>query len=105
MILIETKIFTKRIIELLDDESYREFQMFLCNLPESGKLIKGINGLRKIRWNTKTKGKSGGIRIIYYFITKKDTIILLYSYPKSEQDDLSQSQLNVINKLLKEFEK
>lgn len=79
-------------------------QIFLSEIPESGKLMKGTKGLRKIRWNSQSKGKSGGIRVIYYFISKKETIIMLYTYPKSEKDDLNQSQIKVLNRLLEEFE-
>ena len=34
--------------------------------PISGDLIKETGGIRKLRWAAKGKGKSGGVRVIYY---------------------------------------
>ena len=46
------------------------------------------------------KGKSGGYRLIYYFQTKAD-IILITIYSKTEQADISASQ---IRRIVGEFE-
>ena len=43
MIFIETHIFTKRLLELLDDDSYAEFQRYLALHPEAGDLIEQIS--------------------------------------------------------------
>ena len=48
---IETPIFTKQILKLLSEESYREFQNEVFKNPQIGKLIKGGGGIRKIRWH------------------------------------------------------
>ena len=47
---IETAIFTKRILEILTDEDYRQLQTELVNHPSSGSLIPQGKGLRKLRW-------------------------------------------------------
>jgi hypothetical protein len=65
MEIIETPIFTEQITKLLRDEDYRAFQIALALNPESGDLIRGSRGLRKIRWRRSGTGKSGGIRVIY----------------------------------------
>ncbi len=65
MIIIETSIFTKRIKVLLTDEVYHELQNTLVVYPESGKLILGSGGLRKIRWGTASSGKRSGVRVVY----------------------------------------
>ena len=75
MVILETSIFTKRIKELMTDEIYRELQNALVAYPESGKLIQGSGGLRKIRWGIASKGKRGGVRVIYYFATNKNQFI------------------------------
>jgi mRNA-degrading endonuclease RelE of RelBE toxin-antitoxin system len=66
MRIIETPIFTKRVKEILSDEEYRLFQIKLINDPESGNIIKGSGGIRKIRWSGSGRGKRGGSRILYY---------------------------------------
>lgn len=98
---IETPIFTKQIIELLDDTDYRRFQMILTLNPEAGDVIRGGGGLRKIRWSAQGRGKRGGIRVIYY-ILQEDGIYLLFAYPKNKQEDLSNEQLRVLRALIKE---
>jgi hypothetical protein len=100
MVIIETPIFTRRIQELILEEEYRLVQLHLVNKPEAGKVIQGSGGLRKLRWSASGHGKSGGIRIIYYWVVSRDTILLLYAYPKSKQDDLTPEQLQQIRKVV-----
>lgn len=89
----ETPDFTKRLLKLMNDEAYAEFQISLTANPLAGDLIPGGDGLRKVRWRGKGHGKRGGVRIIYYFVLKKDLILLLDIYSKNEQADLSKKEL------------
>lgn len=66
MKIVETSIFTRKLRTLLSDEEYRLLQNELIKNPEKGKIIKGSGGLRKIRWSISGKGKSGGVRVIYF---------------------------------------
>jgi len=69
MVIVETSIFTRRVMELLLDDEYRELQATLVDRPDAGPVIPGSGGLRKIRWSTSGHGKRGGSRIIYYWAT------------------------------------
>jgi len=100
MVIIETSIFTKRIKELMPDEVYRELQNTIVAYPESGKLIQGSGGLRKIRWGTASIGKRGGVRAIYYFATSKNQIFMLMVYAKNERSDLTKEQLSLLKKVV-----
>ena len=100
MKIIETSIFTKKISSLLTAEEYRKLQNALILNPQRGKVISGSGGLRKIRWGISGKGKSGGVRIIYYWLLKKNIILMLLVYPKNEQDDLTSSQLKTLKSLV-----
>ena len=93
MVIIETPIFTKRILAILSDEEYRLLQLHLLNKPDAGKVIQGSGGLRKLRWSAKGHGKSGGTRIIYYWFATQDTILLVFAYTKNERDDLTPGQV------------
>ena len=93
---IETPVFTKRIIEILTDEEYRSLQEKLVEKPDAGKLISQGKGLRKYRWAALGKGKSGGVRIIYYLYLSDNKIYLLFSYKKSVQEDLSEEQIKIL---------
>ena len=100
---VEAPIFTKRVIELLSDEDYSNLQIELLQRPEAGALIPGGGGLRKIGWRIGGKGKRGGVRIIYYWASSEDIIYMASIYRKSEQENLTHSQLRVLRSLIKEW--
>ena len=66
MVFIETPIFTRQVLEVLTDEQYALLQGSLVARPDSGVLIRGNNGIRKLRWALPGRGKSGGVRLIYF---------------------------------------
>ena len=96
----ETDIFTKLIAQLLSDDEYKELQEHLIERPDVGVVIEGTGGLRKVRWAAKGSGKSGGIRIIYYWITEDHQIYMLLVYPKSRQDNLTAAQKKILKALV-----
>jgi mRNA-degrading endonuclease RelE of RelBE toxin-antitoxin system len=101
MELIETPIFTKQIISLLPDEEYKKLQHYLVCRPDAGTLIVGGGGLRKIRWSLPGRGKSGGVRTIYYW-DQQETIFMLFCFPKNEMENLTPKQLATLRSYLKE---
>lgn len=103
MLFIETPLFTKLIQELVPDENYRLLQQTLILRPETGDLIQGGGGLRKIRWKLPGRGKRGGLRVIYYWDVAADTIYMLLPYPKHQQEDLTPAQLKMLRNLIKEW--
>lgn len=70
--------------------------------PKAGAVIKGSGGLRKIIWKVPGKGKSGGLRIIYYCLDN-DRIYMIFVYPKSEQEDLTPEQVNILKTEVENF--
>ena len=70
----------------------------LIRHPEIGAVVKGGGGLRKVRWAAKGHGKSGGVRIIYYWRTEAGEILLMAIYPKNEKENLSQSEITGLRK-------
>ena len=99
MIFIETPIFTADLNELLTDDEYAEFQRYLADNPRLGDVIQDTGGLRKIRWAANGKGKRGGVRVIYYYLTADAQIRLLLIYKKGIQDDLTEKQKKILRKL------
>jgi mRNA-degrading endonuclease RelE of RelBE toxin-antitoxin system len=63
---IEATTFTKLLSQYLTDDEYRSFQFYLLQNPNAGDVVAGSGGVRKVRWSYQGKGKSGGLRIIYY---------------------------------------
>lgn len=98
MEIIETSIYTEEITRLLSDDEYKELQDFLIQHPTYGDLIQGSKGLRKIRWKLRNRGKSGGIRNIYYFYEEKKTLYMIYVYKKGKTENLTPKQIETLSK-------
>lgn len=71
--------------------------------PDMGDLIQGSGGLRKIRWKLEGRGKSGGVRVIYYWVTGDNQIRLIYAYLKNKQEDLTVAQLDALRKIVERW--
>ena len=103
MIIIETSVFTRGIKKLMSDDDYKDLQEALVNRPDMGAIIQGTGGLRKVRWKLEGKGKSGGVRAIYYWMTEDEQIYMLYVYSKSEQEDLTPDQKKVLKTIIERW--
>ena len=101
MIFVETRPFSRRRAEQLSDEQFRLLQRALILNPDAGKLIPGAGGLRKLRWGSEGRGKRGGVRLIYYSVPARELILLLFLYPKNEQNDLTPDQVRTLSALVK----
>ncbi|MBI6852342.1 hypothetical protein YA0002_06145 [Pseudomonas cichorii] len=101
MIFIETPIFTSDLKDHLNDEEYRALQQHLAQQPDAGALIEDTGGLRKVRWGAHGKGKSGGVRVIYYHLISVSQIRMILIYRKGIMDTLTdkqKAQLRALNK-------
>jgi hypothetical protein len=98
---IEATAFTKHVYDYLSDDEYLGLQSFLLQHPESGKVVPGSGGVRKVRWAMSGKGKSGGARVIYYFKRQDDEIWLLTIYSKNEVENIP---AHVLRQIAKEIE-
>jgi hypothetical protein len=58
--------------------------------------------LRKIRMAVAGRGKRGGARIIYYWVTSKSQIYMLLAYAKNERDDVTEAQLKALRDLVRQ---
>ena len=103
MVIKETSIFTKQIQRLVSDDEYSEFQNDLIENPELADIIKKSGGIRKVRMAG--KGKSGGARVLYYWIKDEDQIFMLLAYAKSDIDNISDAQSEILRKLVEEDSK
>lgn len=103
MLFIETPTFTRMIVALLSDDEYAALQADLSVNPERGDLIRGGGGIRKLRWAAQGRGKSGGIRVIYYWVRQDGRILMLIAYPKSRKDTLTATETATLRRLVKEL--
>jgi len=84
----------------LTDDDLLELEVRLLINPNLGKLIKGTGGARKVRFEAYGKGKSGGVRVIYVNILIDESIYLIYAYPKSVKDNLTDQEIKNIRKVV-----
>jgi hypothetical protein len=91
---IEAPAFTRNLSRYLNDDGYRELQNYLARGPETGDLIPGTGGFRKMRWADKRRGKGrrGGLRVIYYHFAAEQQVWLVTLYDKDEMADLTAVQ-------------
>ena len=107
--IIETRNFTKKIDEFLSKRSlliydFDELKIQLSKRPDQGDLVPGTGGIRKIRLQSSSKGKSGGFRICYYFIDQESNeIFLILIYQKNEQTDLSSDEKKTLKEIIKDI--
>ena len=78
----------------MDDDELARLQVALLATPDSGAVIPGTGGFRKLRWHgaQRRKGKRGGLRIVYYWITTARQVWLFSIYAKGEVDDLTMAE-------------
>jgi mRNA-degrading endonuclease RelE of RelBE toxin-antitoxin system len=103
MVFVETSLFSRLLRSYLTDEEYRQLQNHLIERPDAGAVIRNSGGVRKVRWRAGGKGKSGGIRVIYYWAKDDNQTFFLTLYGKGEKEDLSAADLKRVVKLLEEL--
>jgi len=97
----ETKYFIKLTEKLLNYKERTELITHLKANPKDGDVIRGTGGIRKLRWARQGSGKRGGVRVIYYFYDKNGILIMLKTYAKNAQSDLSAQEKHKYSDLVK----
>ena len=97
--IVELPEFLRRSEKLLNAAERFSVINYLAAHPASGDLIKGTGGIRKPRWSAQGKGKSGGVRIIYYYHSDSTPLFLLTLFGKGEKTNLSKSERNDLTKV------
>ena len=87
----------------LDDKDLRPLEEFLCLQPDYGNIIRGAGGLRKLRWGLKSKGKRGGLRILYVDFPSYERTYLIGAYKKTVKLDLTKRETEEVRKLILEL--
>ncbi len=98
--IVELPEFLRRSDKLLKESERLSIINYLAVHPASGDIMQGTGGLRKLRWSAHGKGKSGGVRIIYYFHNESMPLFLLTLFGKGEKSNLSKSERNELSKFI-----
>lgn len=99
----ETDQFQRKSIRLLAENEKYDLISYLSENPNTGDLIQGTGGVRKLRWARSGVGKSGGTRVIYYHHNEMMPLYLLTIFGKNEKSNLSISERNILSKAVKDL--
>lgn len=90
----EVPEYIRKSEKLLSDGERRDVVNYLAAHPKAGDLMEGSGGVRKLRWGRGGQGKSGGVRVIYYFHSEAMPLYLLTLFAKNERANLSKAERN-----------
>ena len=99
---IETQQFTRLADLYLGADGLFALQLHLLQFPDSGAVIQGSGGVRKLRWARPGSGKRGGLRIIYFLRSKQGQVWLLTLYAKNVKDSIPGHVLKKIKEQIDE---
>lgn len=102
IIFIETPEFIKKIDKIATIEEFYQLQSELIKDPSKGKIEKDTGGARKIRLKVGSHGKSGGARVIYYFVDIRGEIWFLDAYLKKNKLSLNDFEKRKLYRFIKE---
>lgn len=96
----EVPEYIRQADKLLTESERQDVLSYLAAHPKDGDLIEGTGGIRKLRWGRGGRGKSGGVRVIYYYHSDTVPLYLLTLFAKNERDNLSKAERNELAKLV-----
>ena len=89
-----------RANELLNEAERKSIIDYLAAHPRAGDIMEGTGGIRKIRWARGGRGKSSGVRVIYYYHDERIPLYLLTVFGKNEKPNISKFERNELAKLV-----
>jgi|SRR5664279_2048883 len=98
---VETPEFLSATRKLMTEEERAALVDYLAYNPVGGDLVPGTGGVRKLRWRLEGRGKRGGARVIYFYLSADIPLLALTAYAKNERANLSQRDRNDFRQLTK----
>ena len=100
---LETPPYLADAEHLFTDEERTGIVDMVAANPHCGVVISGSNGVRKVRFGFRGRGKSGGARVIYLFGGDNVPIFLLAAFAKNEKSDLTPKERIALGKSVTEL--
>lgn len=101
--IMETPTFVRDAAKWLSEDELAELLTHVAFHPTSGDVIPGSGGFRKLRWARQGKGKSSGVRTIYFFYDGNYPITMVALYAKNERSNLTKAEVNGLADMAKEL--
>jgi hypothetical protein len=102
---VETRSYQARAEKLLTQEEQERVIEMIARDPTCGVILKGTGGIRKDRVAVGGRGKSGGVRVVYFFHDEDVPTFLLTLFAKNEKDNLSTAERNQLAAFVGELKK
>lgn len=91
--------------ESVSEAERRAIVTFIAQNPDTGVIMPGSGGARKLRFAARGRGKSGGYRVITFYAGEDIPVFLLDIYSKETQANLSKDELNELRSILTDLPK
>ncbi|MFI4985985.1 MAG: type II toxin-antitoxin system RelE/ParE family toxin [Alphaproteobacteria bacterium] len=99
MKVVATSGYDRRARKLLTKAERAVAELEIALAPLAWPVIAGTGGARKARAARGGKGKSGGARIIYFVVIRRNVLYRIDVYAKNAKEDLTDAEKQEIRKL------
>jgi len=101
MTVVETPSFLRDAASRITEGERVALVAYVASNPQAGDLLSDTGGIRKLRWGTQGRGKSGGVRVIYYYYYSESIpLFLLNVFAKNEKANLTKAERNDVRALV-----
>lgn len=100
---VELPEFEANCLRLLTNEECDDLIDFMARFPETGAVMTGTGGVRKLRWAKAGRGKRSGVRAVYYYHNPAMPIYAITIYGKSGKENLTKAERNTMRRLVREL--
>ena len=97
--------YESQVEALLSEDERMAMEFVIACRPNDHPVIPGTGGFRKARWARGGKGKSGGLRVIYFFIAAPGRVYMAAVYAKSRKETLSAADVSALARLAAQIRK
>jgi len=99
--IVPLRAYEKQIGKLVTAAERLAMELDIAAQPLSYPVMPQTGGCRKARWSRGSRGKSGGIRAVFYYYVAGDTVYMIDAYAKNEKENLTDAEKNDLRKLSK----
>ena len=91
--------YTKAVGKLLSTSERDAMEGAIMTAPLKFPVIPATGGFRKARWKRGNRGKSGGVRAIFYYFVSGEEIYLQAIYAKNRKENLTSEECKELQQI------
>ena len=88
--------YERQTATLMTEHEKDSMEFFIANAPAAHPLLPGTGRFREARWARPGGGKSGGFRVIDYFLSGPGRVYMASVYKKSRKGNLSGEEKHLL---------